>query len=218
MCPQVGAARVVRGPAQGYPLGRDPVTWVQLAAQAVREAAADSGAGPALMERVEAIGIPHTLTAPATTSNPPWLLENELGGRIKARSHYYGGAGSSGQHYINDFARQIVTGQLKGAALLAHGECRHSMRGFSKDAAAAIAAAIPQAPKLPRSLRATEMPSINPGEELQQQQERLHGITAPNYTCEWLVTRARRQSTPLVFCQYQSRHCTTIFARDMMSR
>jgi hypothetical protein len=37
----------VRGPAQGYPKGRDPTTWVALAAEAVREAAGDSGAGDA---------------------------------------------------------------------------------------------------------------------------------------------------------------------------
>ena len=127
-------------------------------------------------------GIPFTNTAPATTSNPPWLLEQEFGGEIAAQTHFYGGAGSSGQHYINDFARQIVTGQLTGAALLTHGECVHSLRGMSKEAAAAITAAVPEPPARPRSLRAAEMPSINPGEELQQRQEIMHGITAPNYT------------------------------------
>jgi len=120
----VGVSRIVRGPAQGYPRGKEPTTWVKLAAEAVREAAADSGAGDALMARVEAIGIPITNTQPASTNNPPWLLSHELGGAIPdSAAHYYGGAGSSGQHYCNDFARQVVTGQLTGAALLAHGEC-----------------------------------------------------------------------------------------------
>lgn len=178
----VGVSRIVRGPAQGYPKGKSPTTWVKLAAEAVREAAADSGAGEKLMARVEVIGVPITVTTPAVTSNPPWLLEQELGGAVAAHTHYYGGAGSSGQHYINDFARQIVTGQLTGAALLAHGECMHSARAFSAQESQAIAAAVPKAPKPPRSLRAAEMPALNPGEELQQQQERMHGITAPNYT------------------------------------
>lgn len=178
----VGVARVVKGPAQGYPRGTTPTTWVKLAAEAVRAAAADSGAGEALMAKVEAIGMPMANTAPATTDNPPWLLEQELVGAVNAQSHYYGGAGSSGQHYINDFARQIVTGQLTGAALLAHGECVHSMRGMSNEEAAAITAATPRAPQRPLVLRCTQMPEINPGEELQQQQERMHGITAPNYT------------------------------------
>ena len=190
----VGVARVVKGPAQGYPRGTTPTTWVKLAAEAVRAAAADSGAGEALMAKVQAIGMPMANTAPATTDNPPWLLEQELGGAVNAQSHYYGGAGSSGQHYINDFARQIVTGQLTGAALLAHGECVHSLRGMSKEEAAAITAATPKAPKRPLVLRCTQMPEINPGEELQQEQERMHGITAPNYTYQGYENAVRAKN------------------------
>ena len=46
----VGVARIVKGPAQGFPRGKAPVTWVDLAAEAVREAAKDSGAGDALLK------------------------------------------------------------------------------------------------------------------------------------------------------------------------
>ena len=117
---------------------------------------------------------------PARASNPPWLVQHLLGDIFEA-AHHYGGAGSSGQLYVNDYATQIASGRMSGVALVVHGEAAHSVKQIDKEAAAKILEETPEPPSRPDSLRITDMPQINPGEEEQQRQEMLHGLNIPNW-------------------------------------
>ena len=167
----VGVGRVVKGPAQGFAKGVG-TTPCAIAAEAAAEAAEDSGAGEAILKRVTAVGMPMLAADPARAKNPPWLVQHLLGDVFEA-AHHYGGAGSSGQLYVNDYATQIASGRMSGVALVVHGEAAHSVKQIDKEAAAKILEETPEPPSRPASLRITDMPQINPGEEEQQRQEML---------------------------------------------
>merc|ERR1719262_200109 len=182
----VGVARLTKGPAQGFP-GTDAKTItspVEICMEAVKAAAADSGAGDELLKRIKIMGWPN-VNLGRETNDPCWLLEKKLGGVMKLdrRRGYYGGPGSSGQLYMNDFAYQLASGVIPkgGAALVAMGEARHSirrMRRHTKEKGYKSQ----NAKQAPPELRCVQFPSpIRQGEEEQQRQENTHGLTTANY-------------------------------------